>query len=726
MAVTDSEDGYDYPPRVRFDIPESNLAAYRRAAEFLDTNRVDRISVQHEYGIYGGDHGTYLLALLDELHMPVVATLHTILSEPNEEQRNVLEKLAALSDRVVTLSRKGAEFLREIYGIPGEKIDHIPHGIPDMPFVDSNFYKDQFGVEGKQVILTFGLLSRTKGIEYAIEALPAVIDRHPNVVYIVLGPTHPHVVLHEGESYRRSLERRVSALGLDEHVIFDDRFLSLEELVAYIGSADIYLTPYLNREQISSGTLSYALGAGKAIISTPYWYAEELLADGRGILVPFRNAEALAERINYLLDHETERHAMRKRAYLYGREMIWSRVAERYMESFRKAWEVRLRAPRPLQAARPRTTSRELPPLRLDHLKRLTDDTGMLQHTLFSVPNYHEGYTTDDNARALIAAVLLEALGEEDPGYRVRELATRFLAFLGYAFSDKTGRFRNFLGYDRRWCEEIGSEDSHGRTLWALGAVMSHSERRGLKGVAARLFDHALPPVREFASPRAWAFTLLGLHGYLKEFSGSRPALQLCSDLAERLLDLYERTRLPDWPWFEDSLSYDNAVLPHALLLAGEVLNRLEMLDVGLKALEWLAELQRAEEGHFVPIGNRGFYRRRGERARFDQQPIEAHSMVSASLMAYRLTGEERWHEEAHRAFEWFLGRNDLGLSLYDPGSGGCYDGLQPDRVNENLGAESTLAYLLSWLELRLLDHDHWVSTRERRIDVKGRVPAGG
>ncbi len=725
VAVTDTEEGYDYPPRVRFEIREGNLASYRRAADFLNTNNVDRVCVQHEYGIYGGPEGRYVLALLRELRMPVVTTLHTILREPTPAQRAVLEELVQLSDRVVSLSRKGVEFLREVYGVPEAKIDHIPHGVPDMPFVDPNFYKDQFGVEGRTVLLTFGLLSRNKGIEYVLEALPRIVERHPEVVYIVLGPTHPSVRRHEGDVYRRLLEERVRTLGLERHVVFDDRFVSLEELIAYIGAADIYITPYVNKEQIASGTLSYALGAGKAIVSTPYWYAEELLAEGRGVLVPFRDAGAIADAVVELLENPTRMHAMRKRAYLFGRAMIWPRVAQRYMESFKRAWEARLRAPHPVAGAAapararpPEARTRELPPLKLDHVRRLTDDTGMVQHAVFTVPNYHEGYTTDDNARALRMAVLLEALGEGDAG--AHELAVRYLAFLWYAFNPKTGRFRNVLGYDRRWREEVGSEDSHGRALWALGTVMHRSARRGLRGVAGRLFDQALPEALKLQSPRAWAFSILGLYEYLQAFPGSREALRACEELAGRLLALHERHRAPDWPWFEDALTYDNATLPHALLLAGQALKRDELIDVGLEALGWLCGVQRAEEGHFVPIGNRGFYRRGGERARFDQQPLEAHATVAAALTAYRLTGEARWHEEAHRAFDWFLGRNDLGLALYDPRSGGCYDGLQPDRVNENLGAESTLAFWLSWLEMRLLDHDHWARDRERGRDPQG------
>ncbi len=705
VPVNDIEEGYPYPPRVRFELAENDLTSYRRAADFLNINNVDLVCLQHEYGIYGGPAGSHILALLRELRMPVVTTLHTILREPDPLQRRVLEELARLSDRLIVMSRRSEEFLQEIYGVPEEKIDFIPHGIPDVPFVDPNFYKDQFGVEGKLVLLTFGLLSPNKGIENVIKALPAILAEHPNVVYIVLGATHPHIKRQEGETYRLALQRLARAEGVEGSVIFHNRFVSLEELVEFIGATDIYITPYLNREQIVSGTLAYTVGAGKAVISTPYWYAEELLAEDRGLLVPFNDPEAIAEQVLYLLDNEPERHAMRKRAYLYGREMIWPKVAQAYMESFHRAREERIRSPRPAFVARTLDKQLgELPLLKLDHLRRLTDDTGMLQHAIFCVPNYDEGYTTDDNARALIVTALLEELGE-GKGAEIQRLASRYLAFLWHAFNPDTGRFRNFLSYDRRWLEEVGSEDSHGRALWSLGTVVARSHNQGLRGLAGQLFSRVLPAVLEFQHPRPWAFALLGIHEYLRRFAGDRAALNAREVLGERLLELYHAHSTKDWPWFEDRLTYCNAKLPHALLVCGKGMSRDDMIDIGLRTLQWLADIQRADKGHFMPIGNQGFYPKDGEKARFDQQPIEAHAMVSACLEAFRLTGDEQWRKEAQRAFDWFLGHNDLGLPLYDPTTGGCRDGLHPDRVNQNQGAESTLAFLMSLLEMRLAEH---------------------
>ncbi len=502
VAVNDTVAGCAYPPRVRIEIEEGDCTSYRRAAEFLNINNVDVVCVQHEYGIFGGPAGSHLLVMLRDLRMPVVTTLHTILREPDPLQRRVLEELVQCSDRLVVMSQRAADFLRELYGAPEAKIDTIPHGIPDVPFVDPNLYKGRFGLEGRQVLLTFGLLSPNSGIEYALEALPTILARYPNVVYIILGATHPHVRRREGESYRLSLERLAQARGVGQHVIFDNRFVSLERLVQVIGAADIYITPYLNPAQIASGTLSYAVGAGKAVVSTPYVYAEELLADGRGVLVPFRNPQAIARRVIELLDNEAERHAMRKGAYLYGREMIWPVVARKYMDSFERARQERMRRPRPAFAVKPlRERPVELPALKPHHLHRLTDDVGIMQHAVFTVPNYDEGYTTDDNARALIAAVLLEEAGDAAID-EAHDLASRYLAFLWHAFDGPSGRFRNFLPFDRRWLERAGSEDSHARALWALGVVVGRSIHAGLQGPAGRLFDQALPTVLDFTSPR--------------------------------------------------------------------------------------------------------------------------------------------------------------------------------------------------------------------------------
>ncbi len=703
VPVNDFEDGYEYPPRVRFELAEKDLASYRRAADFLNINGVDLVCLQHEYGIFGGPCGSHILTLLGDLRMPVVTTLHTVLREPTGQQRHVLEKLAQVSDRLVVMSQRGAAFLRDIYGVSAEKIDFIHHGIPDMPFVDPNFYKDRFGVEGKIVLLTFGLLSPNKGIEFVIKALPAILQRYPQVVYIVLGATHPHVKRHEGESYRLGLERLGRDLGVEKNLLFIDRFVSLEELTECIGAADIFLTPYLNPAQITSGVLAYTVGSGKAVLSTPYWYAEELLGEGRGRLVPFADPQAQAKGILDLLDNEAERHAMRKRGYLLGRDMIWPMVARRYLESFLRAHEDRVRHPRAFPGLTLDRRPPELPLLNLSHLHRLTDDTGLVQHSRFTVPNYNEGYTTDDNARGLMVAVLLEELGEDSAGLAY-DLASRYLAFLLHAWNPHAQRFRNVLSFERRWLEKAGSEDCHGRALWGLGMVMGRSAHAGLRGAAGLLFEAALPAVESFTSPRAWAFTLLAIGEYWKRFSGDRGVQSLRDNLANRLWELFRQCSTPDWPWFEDILAYANATLPHALLVTANALGKEAMAADALCALQWLSKIQKAPQGHFLPIGANGFYPRGGERARFDQQPIEAQAMVTACLAAQNVTGETRWVWEAQRAFDWFVGRNDLRLPLYDPATGGCRDGLHSDRVNQNQGAESTLCFLLALLEIRLAE----------------------
>lgn len=699
VPVNDRAAGYNYPPMVRFELTERDLASYQRAADFLNINNVEVVCLQHEYGIFGGPYGSHILALLRELRMPVVTTLHTVLESPDRGQRELLQELAALSDRLVVMSRRAVEFLRRVYDVPPAKVEFIPHGIPDVPFVDPNFYKDQFGVLGKTVLLTFGLLSPNKGIEHVIDALPAITAVHPQVVYIVLGATHPHVKARDGESYRLALERRAKRLGVDEHVMFVNRFVDIQELVEFIGAADAYLTPYLNREQIVSGTLAYTVGAGKAVISTPYWYAEELLAEERGVLVPFADADAIAQSVLELLGRDAERHAMRKRAYLFGRDMIWPKVAAQYLELFACVREERARRPRATFATATLAHRVNLPEIKLDHLQALTDDTGVLQHATYTIPNYDEGYTTDDNARALLLTVLLEELADATP------LGSRYLAFLWHAFDRSSNRFRNLLRYDRRWIDQIGSEDAHGRAVRALGTVLGRSGNHGLRGVASRLFERALPVVPDFTSPRAWAHALLGIHEYLRRYAGDRAAHQIASRLADRLLELYRACAAPGWAWFEDVVSYDNATLPHALLAAGRDLHRDDLVKAGLDSLEWLAELHRAGGEHFVPVGSNGFYRRGGVRARFDQQPIEADAMVSACLAAYEVTRDARWHREATRAFEWFLGRNDLGDSLYDAATGGCRDGLHPDRVNQNEGAESTIAFLTALAGMMLAEH---------------------
>ncbi len=705
LPVNDTEEGYTYPARVRFALSQDNLDSYRHAADFLNFSNIDLVCLQHEYGIFGGPAGGHILELLRRLEMPFATTLHTVLRDPNPDERAVMQEIATLSDRLIVMSQQSADILQEVFHVPIDKIDLIPHGIPDLPFTDPNFYKDGLGTEGRDVLLTFGLLSPNKGIENVIQALPKILSRHNNVVYMVSGVTHPHLLRHEGDKYRSYLQNLAKDLGVEAQVIFRNRFVSSQELVELIGAADIYITPYKHKGQVVSGTLAYALSAGKAIISTPYLHAIELLDDERGALVPFDDPDAIAAKTIELLENGTARHAMRKRAYLYARDMVWNCAAQKYMKSFARIYNERLRNPRAtFLAQNTEKTLDRLPAINLDHLHRMTDQTGIVEHAVFVVPNYLEGYTTDDNARALIVTTLLEELEYRVPAGSA-DLSSRYLAFLWIAFDPATKRFRNSLSYEHQWQESEDSEDSHGRAIWGLGTLLGRSKNAGLRGAAGRLFELAVPTTVEFKSPRAWAFALLGLQEYLDSFPGDRAALSASDALASRLLNSYRANRARDWNWFENVLAYSNARLPQALIRAGTRAAINEMVSAGVEALNWLMSIERCEvKGHFVPVGSHGFYSKNTEKARFDQQPVEACAVVSACLEAYRSTGKGRWRKEAWRAFNWFLGDNDLQIALYDSTTGGCRDGLHPDRANENQGAESTLSFLMALLEMRKLE----------------------
>lgn len=704
VALNDLEDGYNYPPEVRFEIEEKNVASYQRAADFLNISNIDLVCVQHEFGIYGGAAGSHLLALLRELNMPVVTVFHTVLDRPSADQRRVMLELLQTSTRVSVMSHRAETLLTEIYEMAADRIDLIPHGIPNMPFADPNLYKDQFGVEGKNVILTFGLLSPNKGIEHLLNAMPSIVKEFPDTVYIVLGATHPNLIREHGEAYRLSLERLAKNNNVQKNVIFYNRFVELEELKQFIAAADIYITPYLNEAQITSGTLAYSYGSGKAVISTPYWHAKELLADGKGILVPFGDSGAIACEALGLLRDEPRRDRMRKNAYADGREMVWSSVAHRYMQCFERARSERSQlSPKIFATKTLDQRLAELPEIKLDHLRRLTDSTGILQHSVFMVPNRSHGYCTDDNARALLLMLLLEELGHDQ--LAVKELVVTYTAFINHAFDPTTGRFRNFMNYDRTWVKDPASEDSNGRALWALGTCVGRSNMSSLPTLAGQLFEASLSQSEFYTSPRAWAFTLLGTHEYLRKFGENAQAKRLRDILTSRLVNCFQVIADSEWTWFENSLTYDNARLSHALILSGKETGQEDVFEAGLKSLRWLVAEQTAETGCFRPIGSDGFYTKGETRARYDQQPIEAQATISACLEAYQSTKDNFWFGHALLAFDWFLGRNDGGALVYDLNTGGCRDGLHAERVNENQGAESTLAFLISLAEMRLVQN---------------------
>lgn len=699
VAMTETGAEYGYPREVSFEIREDMIGDYARAAEFLNSADVDVVSLQHEYGIFGGEAGSNIVQLLSRLNMPIVTTLHTVLTEPTLMQRTVMDQLVRHSAKIVVMAEKGRELLRSVHDVPAQMIEVIPHGIPDLPFVDSTGGKDKLGLEGKTVILTFGLLSPNKGIETTIDAMPRIIEACPNAVYVVLGATHPNLLLHQGETYRDTLTARVRELGLEDHVIFFNRFVGTSDLLDFIAMSDVYASPYLNEAQITSGALAYSFGLGKAIVSTPYWHAQELLDKGCGILVPFRDPEAMSREIIALLTDDARRNSMRQRAYLASRSMTWERTAKRYNATFDEVHDARgLDKSRTVIPFKPLREGQALPEVRVDHFLSLCDGTGMLQHALYSAPNPDHGYCIDDNARALLFSNMLHSNRETHLPDRV---TARFAAFIQRAWNPESRRFRNFMSYGGEWLEESGSEDSHGRTLWALGECARADIDLSRRKWAASLFKTALPATENFTSPRAWAFSLLGLAAYCAVFRDDFDVTGVRRLLADRLIAAFHMEKTEDWVWFEEVLAYDNARLSQALIQTGVMTNTPAYVNAGLQSLRWLMEIQTAPAGHFRPVGNESFGRIRQNPKAFDQQPLEASATIAACLAASRVEKSAAWTEGAFRAFGWFLGENDVQTSLIDLGTGACSDGLHIDRRNENKGAESTLSYLLGLAELR-------------------------
>lgn len=699
VAMNDRPEGYEYPPTVRFQIRQDRLNEYGLAAGFLNLRDPDVVCLQHEYGIFGGQQGGFIVELVQDLKIPLITTLHTVLRDPSSQERKIISQLSELSHRLVVMSERGADFLRDVYHVPESKIALIHHGIPDVPFLDSDPCKRKVVANDKIVILTFGLLSPGKGIEYMVDALPEIVSSHPEVLYFVVGATHPHWKAESGEDYHLSLHLRAKELGVADNIVFHGRFLECDELLEIIRAAEIYVTPYLNEAQIVSGTLAYALGAGKAVVSTPYWYAQEMLANNRGKLVPFKDHRALAHEIIYLLDHPDERLAMRRAAYQYCRPMVMKEMGRRYLELFSEAKSQRSRATELTVLDTLGQREQRLPQINLKHLRSMTDDTGVLQHAKFTVPNRIHGYCVDDNARALIVATRAHDLNRADAS--LADLSAIYLSFLDDAFNPDTGRFRNFMSYGRKWLEEVGSEDSHGRALWALGVMAGWGPSSGQVAFATELFNNALPALETLGSTRAIAFPILGIQAYLRRNDDDQRVRELLQTLGDRLSSRFMQYATEDWNWPEDILTYDNARLPQALMACGRAIQNDDMVSLGIDVLEWLRDVQlNPSVGWFAPVGNQGWFPKSGSKAQYDQQPLEAAAMIGACIEAYECTQGEEWIQLATTCFDWYLGKNDRQSKLYDHASGGCRDGLQQDGVNENQGAESTLSYILSLLAL--------------------------
>jgi glycosyltransferase involved in cell wall biosynthesis len=717
VVMNDAGNRYDYPPDVIHQIDEDRIEDYTSAADALNASQTRVVCLQHEFGIFGGEAGSHILALLARLTMPVVTTLHTVLAAPSPAQREVLQGVIRASARVIVMAEKGRELLRQVYGVPADRIEIIPHGIPEVAFAEPDAAKLRLGFTGRPVILTFGLLSPSKGIEVMIDAMPLVLQRCPAAIYVVLGATHPNLVRQQGEAYRESLVARAMARGVAGSVVFLDRFVDLDMLLDFISAADVYVTPYLHEAQMTSGTLAYSYGLGKAVVSTPYWHAQDLLADGAGLLVPFNDAPAVGEAVAGLLADDARRFDMRRRAYAASRPMTWPRTALRYLSLFdrvRREHRPRLTAPPLAQPRAPRV----LPEMRTEHLLAMCDDTGLLQHAVHAVADRAHGYCVDDNARALLLGCTMMAPGEQP---LPEPLVARFAAFVQHAWNADRGRFRNFMSFDRRWLEASGSEDSHGRTLWALGKAARADVNASRRRWAAELFIQALPTTETFGSPRAWAFTLLGLEDYGEAVPDDTLAPRFRRLLADRLVGLMAGCATEDWTWFEDGLAYDNARMPQALILAGATLGAPGHVAEGLRALRWLVRVQTAPSGVFRPVGTDSFGETRRFPRAFDQQALEATATIAACLAARRHNADPVWAEAAETAFAWFMGHNDLAVPLADPETGACRDGLHRDRANENRGGESVLSYMLALTQMR--GHRRAVGSRaDLQASLTGRI----
>lgn len=666
----------EFDPKVRAVIVEDDVDSFIDAARQIEASRADVVWLQHEFGLFGGRAGDMILELVDCVAAPLIVTLHTVLAEPDADQRRVMERLIARASKLVVMSERSRDLLRRVYRADEEQIVLIAHGVPDRPFGRAARFKPKFGFEGKKVALTFGLLSPGKGIEAVIDALPAIVEDHPDFLYCIAGATHPNLLAHEGEAYRERLHALAVSLGVEGHVRWIDAFMEIEELLDLLEAADIYVTPYTGAQQSTSGTLSYAMALGKAVVSTPYVHAVELLAHDHGILVPFNDSAAIASEIRFLLGDPDRLRTLQKRAYERGREMIWPVFGART----RALIEESLIAPR----ADPVPDR-----LGVDGLLRICDDTGILQHSIHGIPDLAHGYCVDDNARALMLTHRLDrdALGQ------CGQLTPVFAAFVQRAWNAEQGAFRNFMDFDGNWLEDAGSEDSCGRTLWALGATAREALDPGVRQWASEMFERTASSALGFNSPRACAFAMLGADYVLAAGPGHDLANRLIREGADRLIALYDAAARPEWRWFESVLAYDNCRLSEAIIRAGVRLERADVIACGIETLRWINDLQIAPSGHYRPIGSESFGRAYELPRPFDQQPLEIWATIDAASAAYDVTGDDIWLTHARRAYEWFSGCNDRGVIVGDPLTGSCKDGINPRGLNLNEGAESVLAY---------------------------------
>lgn len=690
IAMNDYDETYAYPPEVKLTINQEQQADYLKAANFINSNGVDICILQHEFGIYGGSGGVYVLPLLHHVKVPILVTLHTILKTPSYTEKAILIEICKMADKVVVMSEMAITFLTSVYNVPKTKIALIAHGVPDFQF-DKKQSKAEFKLGKKKVLMTFGFISRNKGIETVIKALPQTIRKHPEILYMVLGKTHPNVLRHSGEEYRNYLQLLITKLKLQDHVLLLNEFIDETELFRYLAACDIYITPYLHETQITSGTLSYAMGAGCAVVSTPYWHAAELLQNGKGRLFNFNDPDDLAQTLIELLDDPEKLKKIQEKAYQYGRDIKWPKIGEQYLNLARSI----------LKSSRKKSVNEEgsvidpllLPPFSLAHIKRLTDDTGIIQHAKFGIPNLKEGYCLDDNARALLMSLM--AYNQKKHPLAL-ELMPIYLSYIHY-MQNENGTFKNFLSFNRNFLDLTGSEDSFGRTIWALGYLMGNAPNDAYYQNGKLVFFLAVPNFEKLKSIRGIANTIIGVCYYLKSNPADEQMVMRLKNLSFKLVTEYENNRTYNWKWFENLLAYDNGILPLSLLHATQILNDPYIKSIALESMEFLTE-QTSKNGYLSIIGNKKWYVKGEERSMFAQQPVNTLAMVLMYYQAYIITKDKKFLDKLFLSFMWFLGENDLRLSLYDFDTKGCCDGIEEYGINRNQGAESSLAYLISHL----------------------------
>lgn len=691
VAMNDFEQNYTYPEEVQLTIRQESQEDYLSAVKYINLSGADCCILEHEYGIYGGQNGVYILPLLHRLEIPLVVTLHTIIRTPSYNEKAILQEICKMANRVVVMSQKAIGFLIDIYDVPKEKIAFIEHGVPDFQF-SQNETKKEFKLEKKKLLLTFGFISRNKGIEVAIKALPRVVEKYPDVLYMVLGKTHPNVLRYSGDEYRVYLLRLIKELKLENNVVLLNKFVNQKDLFKYLYASDIYITPYLNEAQITSGTLSYAVGVGSAVVSTPYWHAAELLADDKGVLFNFHNSDQLSDILIELLDNPDKRLQLRQRAYDYGRGITWPKIGVKYNDLLQTVVVEGLKIDKkeviPFDLLL-------LPPFSLIHIKRMTDDTGIIQHAKYGIPNLKEGYCLDDNARALLMALMTF---KQKKDYTALELCPIYLSYIHY-MQNEDGTFRNFLSFNRNFLDEVGTEDSFARAIWALGYMLANAPNDSYYQIGRMIFFNAHPNFEKLKSIRSIAYTIMGVSYYLRSNPSDDGVIEQLKKMTNVLTLHFENNSDENWTWFEQLLAYDNAILPLALLHSAEILNDDNIREIAIISMDFLTRIT-MKDGYLSIIGNEKWYKKNDELSKFAQQPLDAMAMVLMFHQAYHLTKEKNYLDKLFTSFMWFLGDNDLRMSLYDFETRGCCDGLESNGVNRNQGAESTLAYTISYLTI--------------------------